>query len=507
VSLYQLDAAMRQKKSDLDAEMQRQQSLRHIHDLGLASPEAYQKWCSENGFSDKLIKPLKQRHDELRFAKEVAVRKQIVRVKRMKRGLADVIAEICAGKVSADEIAEPELRLLRDAVCNTTPRFGESKLNPSDLVTLLKHLLRCQAKLLDANPVIPALGHANGNTYIEALVMIAVHRDAWQREIESWRARSHNSRRQFASLVRHLFAQYDDMPTFFDSVWFSGRNADATKYRRWYAGVANGQNIRTYDLPIEYTKKMAHQFMHAPDDVTIPQAIRWGQVIALGGDESLARAILGTRLGDNFDHDDFWVTVVRWLIANPMLDRAQVGPIIDYLRDQRFVVRREMVGGNEVHVPPQPTLQMKGRSPIVLLQQVQAWHRELTRQSDQRIVNWNRSGFGDWKFEEGSLEGHNYNVWTIRELTSSKELSIEGRHMKHCVATYASSCARGQCSIWTLEVETFTGTEKLLTIEVKNSYRLIFQVRGKCNRLATAKERQVVQRWASGQRLSFASHV
>jgi hypothetical protein len=497
---------MRQKKSDLDAEMQHQQALRHIRDLGLASPDAYQKWCSDHGFSDKLIKPSKQRREELRFAQDVAVRKQIVRVKRAKRGLGDVVADICAGKARAEDIAQPELKLLRDAVSGNHQRYGEPAVKHQALTTLLRHLLRCHTKLIDATQAIPALGHAAGNTYIEALVMIAVHHQSWQRDVESWRPRSHNSRRQFASLVRHLFAHYD-MPSFFDSAWFVGRSTTATEFRRWYLRVAYGQSIRNCDLPIEYTKKMAHHFMHAPDDVTIPQAIRWGQVIALGGDEPLARAIFGTRLGDHFEEDDFWITVIRWFVANPMLDRAHVGPIIDYLHDQKFVDRREFVGGEEVYVAPQPNLQMKGRSPLALLQQVEAWHRQLTRQSNQRSVNWHRSGFGDGMFEEGSLEGQNYKVWTIRELLSSKELLAEGKQMKHCVATYTTSCARGECSIWTLEVESFTGTEKLLTIEVKNNYRLIWQVRGRYNRLATEKERQVVQRWASGRRLSFASHV
>lgn len=497
---------MRQKKTDLEADLQYQQALRHIRDLKLESPESYQKWCRENGFSDKLIKPLKQRREESRFAQDAAVRKQITRIKRVKRGLADIIADICANKIPPQEIEGSELQLLHQAVSNNQQTFGEPALKQKNLARLLQHLLRCHAKLFDANPAIPALGHAAGNTYIEALVLIAVHADSWHRELELWRPRSHNVRRQFASLVRHLFAQYD-MPAFFDGAWFTGRSNNASRFRRWYLRVASGQSIRTCDLPIEYTKKMAHHFTQAPDDVTIPQAIRWGQVIALGGDEPLARAIFGTRLGSNYENDDFWITVIRWFIANPMLDRAQVGPIVDYLYDQRFVVRREMVGDKEVHVAPQPNLQMKGRSPIVLLQQVDAWHRQLTRQANQRIINWNRSGLDEGKFEEGSLEGNNYKIWTIRELLSSKELQAEGKTMRHCVATYATSCVRGQCSIWTMEVESFSGTEKLLTIEVQNAYRLIWQVRGRYNRLATEKERHVVQRWASGQRLKFASHV
>ena len=51
----------------------------------------------------------------------------------------------------------------------------------------------------------------------------------------------------------------------------------------------------------------------------------------------------------------------------------------------------------------------------------------------------------------------------------------EGRAMKHCVATYAHSCASGACSIWALEVETFEGRTKALTVEVQNVARMICQ--------------------------------
>ena len=79
--------------------------------------------------------------------------------------------------------------------------------------------------------------------------------------------------------------------------------------------------------------------------------------------------------------------------------------------------------------------------------------------------------------------------------------------MKHCVATYAQSCARRVCSIWTLEVETFEGRRKVLTVEVNNSARLISQARGKCNAMAADKHRQILRRWAEQERLTLASYA
>src|SRR5690606_17535060 len=114
----------------------------------------------------------------------------------------------------------------------------------------------------------------------------------------------------------------------------------------------------------------------APDDLTIVQALRWGQIHALGGNEPLSRAIFGTRLGESFEHEEFWSTVIKWFVDHPMLDRTHVGPIIDYLHFHRFVPEQHMVapGTRKASSPPQPHLSMRGRTPGSLLRQVNKWH-------------------------------------------------------------------------------------------------------------------------------------
>ena len=98
-------------------------------------------------------------------------------------------------------------------------------------------------------------------------------------------------------------------------------------------------------------------------------------------------------------------------------------------------------------------------------------------------------------------------VWRIRELLSSSELIAEGRAMRHCVASYSRSCYNGICSIWTVDVETEEGTEKLLTVEVATASNLIRQVRGKRNRRPTEKEKEILQRWAMQEGLELAAYV
>ena len=361
----------------------------------------------------------------------------------------------------------------------------------------------------DGSSVIAEFGSRQGNTFVEALALTAGHVESWIRPVEDWRPRSHSARRKFSSLLRHLFVRYDDMPAFFDSVWFAGTSAQAAKQRQWYVRVGSGQNIRTCQLPISYTKRMAHHFMHAPCGVTVERALRWGQVLGFGGDERLAHAIFGTHLVESFDHDEFWATVIRWFIVHPFLDRAHVGPIIDFLNHQRFVPEHVYVtpGQREESPPPQPNLSMKGRTSTSLIRQVNEWHRKLANDNTHQVRQWKPSGIQEFEFQEGSQASGNLKCWSIRELLSSKALVAEGRQLKHCVATYASTCDRGQSSIWTMEVESSEGRTKVITIQVRNSSRMICQARGKANRLPTEKERSIMRRWATVADLKVCGYI
>lgn len=497
---------MRKAKSKNENEKADPDLLEHVERLGLKSVADYVQWCERNGFSRKLKKHWKQRCRELYRAQQAVAKGRLGQIKREKRKLNEVLIDICSGKLTQADVTLPFLKRLCDVLRPRHQVGYEPAVNRKSLRRLLARLHECRAKLFDGSPVMQQFGDQTGNTYIEALALIAAHSSSWQRSLSDWRPRSHNSRRQFASLVRHLFVKYDDVPAFFEAVWFAGLSKKAAEQRSWYLHVGRGKNIRDCRLPVAFTKKMAHWFMRAPDGLTIEQALRWGQILGLGGDERLARATFGTRLTQGFLHDEFWSSVLRWFIAHPMLDRAHVGPIVDYLYNQRFVP--EFVnagpGQREEASPPQSNLTMKGRTPAAVLQRVSEWHRFLASDNCHQVQQWEPHGIGGLEFVEGSEKGENLKVWTIRELLSSRSLMTEGRQLKHCVATYASSCAQGRCSIWTMELETLAGRTKLLTIEVMKGTQLICQIRGKANRLANDNEKRVIGRWADSVGLRIA---
>jgi hypothetical protein len=89
--------------------------------------------------------------------------------------------------------------------------------------------------------------------------------------------------------------------------------------------------------------------------------------------------------------------------------------------------------------------------------------------------------------------------------------------MNNCVATYASSCASGQCSIWSLRKREAHEAQpvRVMTIEVTNKARQIVQARGRFNmlpRASTASQDlntapEILQRWASLAGLSIATYA
>ncbi len=281
-----------------------------------------------------------------------------------------------------------------------------------------------------------------------------------------------------------------------------GLTPDGVKYQGWFKHVAAGRNPRTAkDLPIPMTKRMAHHFLRSPDDLGILEAIRFGQILSLGGDEPLARSLLGTRIGTDFCEHEFWTSVVRWFIAHPTISPSDHGPIVDFLNDQRFVpsvpnpaTRLRGQPRQNLLIPPHPHLKMKGRTPDAILRSVEQWHRRL-RSHRMTPKEWRSSGIVPLVVERG--EGEERKVFETTELICTEELQQEGQAMHHCVASYWRQCSMGQTSVWSFTVENASGSvERQLTLEVGNKQRQIVQARGQSNRLPNEAELALLARWS-----------
>jgi hypothetical protein len=336
--------------------------------------------------------------------------------------------------------------------------------------------------------------------FIDGLINIHHRRDQWIRKIEDWRPKSHNKTRQFASLVRHLFARYP-VPVFMDSAWLRA-DSGSYRFRTWYIHVGAGLNIRTAKLLYPMSKMMAHHFLRAPDSYAIEEALLWSDVHAQGGGRRLTEALLATRLSEQVLQDEerraFWCSVYRFFIANPMLDHRHVGLIVDFLNFQKYEEQEIMTGPGQVEVrpPPQPNLSMNRRTPDALLRQVDQWHGSLATLKNAANQYFRTSGYPGLTLMSGEEdEAGDRPTWRIRELLSGDALISEGQQMRHCVASYAWSCADGYCSIWTMERQDPNGkNEKHLTLEL-NKDGVLRQARGRENRLPTDQEITILDRW------------
>jgi len=464
--------------------------VRHIRELGLDGVPAYLAWCRENGLMPSLEKTSSERASERDIAaSRKANAEQLARVYRNPRKF---LMDACAGRIDAATVRRPVWRQAVEMI-GKRKRGSEER---QSLVTFLLHLERISDLVFET----ATLGHQSV-LYLEGLVRLHERRAQWIRDPLEWRPTSHNTGRQFSSLTRHLLARFD-VPAFLDAAWLRG-DKGSSSFRNWFVHVGRGLNIRTAKTPYPLTKMIAHHFMNAPRDISIEGALMLADIKALGGGQRLADALMGTRLGQRIERDPerraFWLSVYRFFIANPMLDLRHAGPIVDFLDFHKFESHEVMVGPGQIEVrpPPQPNLTMTRRTPESLLREVEAWHGALriARANDKRY--WKPSGISGLTVRTGPRDRPEQHIyWTFRELLSGQELIENGRRLRHCVASYAESCVRGYCSIWSLDRRQGDAdrSESVLTIEV-NSDSMLMQARGLQNRLSSDQEKSLLETW------------
>ncbi|MEM7038583.1 MAG: PcfJ domain-containing protein, partial [Bacteroidota bacterium] len=216
--------------------------------------------------------------------------------------------------------------------------------------------------------------------------------------------------------------------------------------------------------------------------------------------ERLFEAIIGSRLGLEFGEEGFWFEVIQYFSRQSMLDADHVGPLIDYIGFLRY--GRPGLDGQVLE-----DIKMKGRSIAALMRGMEEWHQQLAEvrySKKEKIKNWDRVPVKDFVKVFGSVKEKTYQRFELVQLSSYNELAREGRRMRHCVASYASSCASGRISIWSLRKYNLFGEETpLVTIELNMQGKRVVQVRGKCNRLADRRERRIVKEWAQQNRLVY----
>jgi hypothetical protein len=329
---------------------------------------------------------------------------------------------------------------------------------------------------------------------INRLRNIAARHRFWLRPCETWAPEGCNLRPLFRSLAYHLFAQYP-VPGFMDSVWDLSTGPEAFRQQAWFIRLGRGARLRSLNLPIPLTRRMEHHARRAPDHYTAVQALRYGEIRGLGGNEQLAREIVASRLGCDTAHPGFWRTVLIFLAAHPELPRRYVVPIIDFIHANKFAGEEVLTAnGLERRAAPWPEFSIHGRTPKSLLRMVGAWRLDLAG-GEMNGGSWRQSGIHAFRYVEPRTRETQLD-WSIVELLNRSALYAEGRAMHHCVHSYATKCLRGDSTIWSLRLRTDGQEKRMATIEVHPHRRVIMQVRAQCNRRPGHRSSEIIRRWA-----------
>jgi len=338
---------------------------------------------------------------------------------------------------------------------------------------------------------------------LDALLNLSSHKTSYVRPIATWGGCAGSWRPAVDSLAQHLLSRYR-IPTFLASSWYAVDSYAEAK-RSWFVAHASGASFRSLDLPLRLTRRMEHIFLQARDHFSVEYALRRAELLALGADAALAKAVLATRPSLDLDNGDFWRTVWVFLIRNSgVIHESQVGPILDFLhgiRHERVAV--ETVGGIAYREPREPTFSLKGRTAHSVLGLMETWHRDLGRV--QGGLSWSPSGFRPMIVDIPAEDPSSPPVsWELTELTDSEQLRAEGAALRHCVASYAHSCWRGVSRIWSLRRRRGAKVRSVATIEVNPRRRTIVQARGFWNKRLSAREMQLVRTWAIREHLRLA---
>ncbi len=467
---------------------------RHMTAMGFHQSRSYFDWCRENGFTESFEKSRGDLQAE-RAAFDTTVEKQ-KKQSRLHKAPKAFLQAVCLGDLTSDEISRPNYKRTAAEI----EASNESREARKSLLEMLLTLVRYDDLVFGSVP------GREDMAFVRGLIKLHDRKALWLRPLHQWKTRSKNPVRQFGELTHHLFDKFGDVPSLMEVVWLRN-DRPSWRYRDWYVHLGRGHNLRTAKSPVKVTKKIAHEFVRAPHDYTVEQAVRWGQLRALGSGPNTINALVATRLGRSFENEEFWFTVLRFIAENPMLDPRQIGPLVDYLQNQRFEPTEvEVAPGNwRQEPPPQPGLSMRGRTVDTLLRQVDAWHKGLSRVRRLSGEAYARADFDGIALERSS-RGRS-SRWTVRQLRSARELQIEGAELRHCVSSYHWSCARGYCTIWSLsrsgDGKSF---ERRQTIEVNKSGTIV-QCRGLANRDPSSEEWSVIKDWAREADLQIAPYL
>lgn len=322
----------------------------------------------------------------------------------------------------------------------------------------------------------------------------------WLRPVAAWTAPSGaDVDAALRSLIAHLFVRYP-LPPFLLRAW-STHACYELKWACWTVLLGQGASLPRVAPRFGWTLQRAQlpHLLTAPEDLSPWEAALWIEVARHGGDRreldllwrnpayradptGAALALDLEAPGCTCDltapppeaaYRAFLGDTVRWMVRHRGALTEEGWDLILAWAAHRFTEAER--GG--------APFTLRGRSLRSAEEQARAYQREQRR--PYQDLAWRGRG---WDFELDEGDGRR---WTLRELTSARELYEEGAAMAHCVGGYGHACASGWSAIFSLRL----GGERRLTVELAPQGRRVVQARGRRNGPARPEEEAVLSRW------------
>jgi len=337
----------------------------------------------------------------------------------------------------------------------------------------------------------------------DALLAIYGQAKHWLKSPKGWMPKTDSNTGDSLKqdLVDYLFVRYE-VPQFMYKAW---QDIDPL-HIGWFIHLAQGQNIKTAPgMHAHLTKKMAHEFLQAPADYVIEDALMYGQVMAMGGNKTLTKKLSALPLNHLFQDQEMWLKLLQLFINNPELEEYdQIDRIVSYLNNRRVIGGQIDAYGQ---LGPQTTrkIDLQGKTAKSLMREVQDWENSHQYGFNAgQLVTWTPAKVRNFLYRANKADQKSP-IYRIMQLTNSFAIQREGEAMRHCVGSYVNRCESGDTSIWSLTATTSSGVKSLLTIQV-NKADTIVQVRGKANSMPGVDDSKIVRWWAKRERLKIADY-
>lgn len=303
--------------------------------------------------------------------------------------------------------------------------------------------------------------------------------------------------------ARHLFARYA-VPAHLERIWIepSGLDpAEAMLRRRWYVAAARGDSLYKAGASEWLSRKEVHAFLCVRGDLRFEEAFWLAIAQGMSEDPALALRIARSRIAATPRAElGFWREAARFFCTYPT-SREEIDDLCDYIvaareRDRRFNLKGRTLASLR-------RLSVEWHRDVAAVARIEAMRRRLAGPQAARETRWAGSRLQNWSWQPPGKEARaRREEFVMVQLASAEDLVAESRAMHHCVWTYAGKCISGNASIWSLRRKAGKDDSRLLTVELDRDDRAV-QIRGFGNRLASADETKVLDRWAQARGVSL----